>query len=289
MTEKHTIEGTRKRSIESNFLFYHWLWNILLAFGLLTFILKYKLGISLDDLLNLNFPSLGNLLDSHQIAGFFGEKWRALLLSGIFVFLYFAVTFEQKAAIEIARKLFVEPGIPTDWMQFRGRRYLFCIIGANIVQFLALAWSVDNILAFSAWLATFFSVSVISQKATRRVTFKYLSDPSYNPPRGYVYRKYVEERRDVVRAFFAHPHAQKDAVLAAICLSVAAIATLDILKMIHVVQPWLYGILSVSILTNEIIVWRWKSVRNKEIAKIDDKQIAYQAEFEIRQRRKRKR
>jgi len=194
------------RTVEGRLVLYFFVWNAFLAFGLLLIILKYKLHV-----VNY-FPEPISWLKVDNTIRFLSEQWKGILLGAVFIVIYFAVTLEQKIGFSIAKKLFVPPNVPTNWMKFRGRQPFVNILIANIILFLTLAWSIDNIVYFSATMFIFYAVSIVATSKSKSVALSYLSDPKYSVRADNIYRNFVERRRAAIRTFYSHPHVIKVSV-----------------------------------------------------------------------------
>ncbi|MGO9172439.1 MAG: hypothetical protein ACLP7P_10805 [Rhodomicrobium sp.] len=249
-----------------------WLERLLFFWGAIPFLGVYRFlfGSSID--FKKYFSSYFDLIDLSKIERFLAEQWSILILSAIFVYLYLAVTSEQKNSVRYANEVFSPGRVPADWQTFLGKDALLFVVSANIFQFVLLAMTVDDMLLFTAVLFTFYIFGTIGNHETGKTIIAYFDNQDYSPDQNYKYTNYIQKRRDVIRAFIKHPHAAKDAIVASCCFLVFVITYFDRHDILHA-SPFIPHLFLVAvIISNEIVVWRWRSVRNKAIDIIDAEQ-----------------
>ena len=94
-------------------------WNTVLAGGLLSFLLKYKLNI------NNYFPQWEYFLRAQSLTDFISDKWGVIILSLLYIFLFVAATLEAKNSREIGESLFSATKKPILWDKVEGRSFFF--------------------------------------------------------------------------------------------------------------------------------------------------------------------
>jgi hypothetical protein len=238
------------------------IWRLLPALGLFRVAFSEKIGFS--DYFN-NFR---DLLDPGKVQIFASERWSTLILVAIFFYLYQACSAEQEFSVDTAHEVFSPDKVPTDWQKFLGGNVLEFVIVANIIQFSALAFTVDDLLRFTAVLLTFYSLSVIGNYTTGKTINTYFQNPVFEPSSNYPLTPFIKRRREVVLQFVNRWHPQKEIFVAFGCLLVLLLTYFELNH--HRAIPYLA--LAALIASNEYIVWRWRFVRDKALDQINDDQ-----------------
>jgi hypothetical protein len=241
-----------------------YVWNLVPTVAIFKLIYSKKLDLS------AYFNSYRDIFNWHAIYIFLTDKGFMLIIASIFIYLYYAVTVEQRFDVKAASDVFSPEKTPSDWQKFLGKDILIFVIITNIVQFILLGLFVDNILPFSGILFTFFLLSVIGNYKTKAIINDYFANPVYFPNASYKLTRFVKRRRKVISKFVNRRHSEKDFFVALGCLLVFILAYRDTQDSI---VPYL--LLALIITTNEFIVWRWRSKRNKAIDEINVDQDAY--------------
>ncbi len=238
------------------------IWRLLPAFGLFRIAFSEKIGFS------HYFGNFNDLLYFSKLQTFASEKWSTLILAAIFMYLYQACSVEQEFSVDTANESFSPEKIPIDWQKFLGRNVLEFVIIANIVQFAALAFTLDDLFWFTSVLCTFYSISIVGNYTTTKTINAYFGDPVFEPDKSYPLTPFIERRRAVILQFTNRGHAQKEVAVALGCFLILAFTYFT--HGSH--RPMAYIALAALIALNELVVWRWRTTRDNALDKIDDDQ-----------------
>ncbi len=179
----------------------------------------------------------------------------------------------SKVELAIAEKLFPAGNLPEDWS---GPKEPVGITLSTVYFFslyMLLAWLANYIIVVS--LVTFL-IGCIDWN-TRRLIHKnvrrYFDDARYAPKVGDNHFEAIDASRGEVKKYlFNHPHLWKEGGCAAGCGVGLCIA----LIWLYVGSNWLrsasYIIIFSTLVVNEIITWRWRSVRDRHLKKIWESQ-----------------
>jgi hypothetical protein len=166
-------------------------------------------------------------------------------------------------------KLFSRTRQPQSWKQLPYRWVIPLQVGLDIALFLALARSTDNITAFSLALTAFYANSIVSGFFVARANAKkFLSDPAYYPEAD-AHKDFILARRKCVQDYlFEKWHLTRNAIMVVLC-AFAFLLTISPLAVEFV--PFV--IISVAMVSNEIIVWTLRAKLHRCIGAIDESQV----------------
>jgi len=196
------------------------------------------------------------------------------LLPGILV-LVFAAKFRLsrrsvKVELSIGEKLFPSGHMPEDWSGPREPVGIIVSVSYFFVLYMALAWFAYKIVLVSLVMFVIACIDWNTRRLINKNIRRLFSNEMYAAKIGDKDLEAIEARREAMSKYlFDNPHLWKEGGCVAGCgvaLSVAVTAhTLggDWLR------PTAYFLIVATILTNEIINWRWRSVRDQRLREIE--------------------
>jgi hypothetical protein len=255
------------QTIERSYDRYIFIYNALLALGLLLFLVRYKLE------LGSYFGSAKDYFDLAKWAVLVRDKWQVLVLSSLLFLLFSAVILGIRLTREMVPKLFSRTRQPQSLRQLRYRSIIPIQVGLDILLFLALAWFTDNIVAFALTLTCFYANSIASNIfVTMANAKKFLSDPVYYPAED-EHKDFILARRQCVQHYlFETWHVARNAIMVAACAFAFLLAIWPLAETpLHRAIPFL--VLAGAMLWNEIIVWTWRTRLYRCIGAVDESQV----------------
>lgn len=195
------------------------------------------------------------------------DNYRILILCGLFLILYAFVTIEARTLQEVGEKLFSEGRRPVRLSSVWGGKLLVIIMFfLAIVIFIALAWLIDNIAAFSAVVSGVYILGGIRTIIIRKNALKYFK---MFPPFKDNYEQFILARREVFEEYLRKPHATEMFIMAAACIAISFVAFLPRFG-IAIPSGLPYLLLTAAMFVHEyFFVWNWRLARNRKLAKIE--------------------
>ena len=222
----------------------------------------------------------------HRIleASFFvGAAWSIIsrndgiksLLPGILVFV-FAVKFRLsrrsvKVELLISEKLFSSGQLPKDWSGPREPVGIIVSVIYFFVLYMALAWFANKIILVSLVMFVIASIDWNTRRLIHNNISKLFADERYAPKVGDKDFDAIMASREATNKYlFNNPHLWKEGGCAVGCGFALIVAVISD----TIGSEWLrytaYIIIVVTLLTNEIITWRWRAVRDERLIEIEE-------------------
>ncbi len=186
------------------------LWNTILAVGILSVLLRYKLEVG------WYFVDLEDILDQDTLKRFFSEKWEALLLSAVLLLTYWLLTKDSSKWTDQAEKCFSPTNVPSRLKIVRGRWIINWVVLSNIVIFLAAIYFVDSVKVFAGLFLVHHANAVAWLIAFRKNVAYYFYSPRYMPEDSDPFKKFRFERRRVMEHYLSKtPNIERESLTAA--------------------------------------------------------------------------
>jgi hypothetical protein len=204
---------------------------------------------------------------------FLGDHGAATLLLLVIMGVYRQSRVCVKTEMSIFPKLFPLSPVPKNWEQLTGSGHIGAMILFYMVFYLGMAFFTNDVRIVSAGFATIYTISYFNQWLTRKNIEKLFTDPLLQPSKSDVHRDFILDRRKVAWDYlFGKPHLWKEsAVIAGNVLSFI-VALIGNMQSSNAMIAAAYVILIITLVGNEIVVWRWRVVRQRLLAAIDENQ-----------------
>jgi hypothetical protein len=186
------------------------LWNTILAVGILSVLLRYKLEVG------WYFVDLVDIFDRDTLKRFFSEKWEALLLSAVLLLTYWLLTKDSSKWTDQAEKCFSPTNVPSRLKIVRNRWIINWVVLSNIVIFLAAIYFVDSVKVFAGLFLVHHANAVAWLIAFRKNVAYYFYSPRYMPKDSDPFKKFRFERRRVMERYLSKtPNIERESLTAA--------------------------------------------------------------------------
>jgi hypothetical protein len=247
--------------------------SALLSLGLFVYVVRYRLQLA--DF----FPTVLSMLSRERWLAFLSGKGGPVVLAGTALYWLLAWRREYTWQLSTARSLYPQSRVPRDLSTAVGASLWLAMAVVFNATFLALVWFVDNLPIFAAGILVISVVAVVSEWMTRTNLRKTFSDRRYSPLPNDKRRLFISRRREVIEHYyFMRPHAVRHALCVGLsCLAlVTAIADASGAKMLPVGIA--YTAIALAVFGNDALVLRWRAIRNRRLAAIDDEEEMADAE-----------
>jgi hypothetical protein len=253
-------------TVEKKLRLYVRLTDLLVTTGMLILLFRYKLD------LGSYFHSLEELQDPARWGRFWDEKGPPALLSVLVLYIFVVWRFFSRSELEIGTQLFSRSRTPQEWTRVHGHKLVPILIAAFYLLFSALALTVDNPAVFGLTMAALYGIALASQFIRKRNLERYFADHRFQPPDSDEHKAFILRRRQVAREYlFDGRHLVKEASV--IAGSLAASAAAFIAAQLGLGPTLPFTILVATIVINEIVTFKWRRARNRELDKIEEEQI----------------
>jgi hypothetical protein len=186
--------------------------------------------------------------------------------------------------IRILRSLFNDYKIPTNWYELHAPRWIKVVPYLFFAVFFAMAFFVDEPRVVGALMIFLFVLDMSGNKLVQRNLNRYLRDPNYEPEGPF--RQTIGERRKAAEHYWLElPQIERILLWSLITLCAWQISFLNKISIgsrtidlgytvggASVAEHISYGLLTIVILGNELVMRRWRAERSREIARANRKE-----------------
>jgi hypothetical protein len=193
----------------------------------------------------------------------------------LFGFIYRASRRSAKVELAINEKLFPPGRLPSNWPGSKDSVRVIVSVVCFFSLYIGLAWFADNIYLVSLCMFVIACIDFNTRRLINKSIREYFGDDRYACRQEDKDCGVIKERRDAVRRYlFNLPHLWKEAGRAAGCLFAFCIAMSGYLYHARWMLPVSYLVLIGTLITNEIITYRWRAVRDCRLREIEDENKA---------------
>lgn len=219
------------------------------------------------------FPGFWDWLNPSRWANFVREMGCAGWLAAAVFYLFLVSTSAARTDFVTLKGLFSLSRVPREWSDLNLARLVPVTIISFIAVFGTLFWFVGNILYFTCALLFWNALDHAILYLQRINLAKFLDDPVYFPSPNDEHLQFIERRRTLARAFLlGNPHRLRLSLFTAAILAALIFA-------LHVVDlpGWdsrqtAYGVVLLTIISNEALMAWWRHRRNQDLDNISDDQ-----------------
>jgi hypothetical protein len=259
------LSGNKLSTVEGRLKTFDYLCDFI-AVGALFKIFRYNLNVA-------EYFSNG-LFDPQSYMRFASDHGLTTALLAAVLGVYYLSRRCVKTELTIVRQLFSPSRLPQNWTYVVGGGEIAKLILGYMFTYLTIAWFIDDVRIVAAAFVIIFCINYRNMKLTRATLSSYLVQSSLEPAASDEHREFILRRRDVARDYiFGKWHLEKESAGAmgsgvALLLAIAGYA-------FHmdgfVVAATIVMILTLVI--NEVIVYRWRVIRGQKLAAIEQDQI----------------
>jgi len=263
---------TSEKRLSKNIDYYLWLSDQLIALGLMSTILFFKLEF------DVYFPTL-DLYDPATVwpaletgfADFFLEKGPIALLSGATMYWFVCYRSAVHKEAKILKSLYTEEREPHDWDKIGGGQFVPLLALGLVAFFVILAWFVDRPSIFCLVMAGLWIQDMIGNGILRRNLIRYFKDKAVTPQPEDPMAPVIARRRAAAQLYWIdRPQTERIATMLVLTLAVFYATTVPAWDT-YILADWGYAFaLAVLIIVNQFICQHWRAVRNAELRAADD-------------------
>jgi hypothetical protein len=207
------------------------------------------------------------------------------VLAGLLV-LVFAAKFRlsrrsAKVELAIGERLFPAGRLPENWS---GPKDPVGITSSTIYFFalyMALAWFANNIVLVSFVIFIIACIDWNTRRLIHKNIKRYFSDDRYAAKiEDNDYEAITASREEVTKYLFNNPHLWKEGGCVAGCAVALSIALFSVHIGSYRLRSTTYVIILATLVVNEIITWRWRSIRDRNLKAIEVNRMVRTAEKE---------
>ena len=201
---------------------------------------------------------------------YLSEHGSATALLLVIIGVYYLSRRCVKTELAIARQLFPPSRSPRE---FEGIGSVVMAVIIYTLTFIVMALFADYIWVAAAGFLVIFCINLYQQVMTRIKLRNYFEDPNLKPAKTDEHEEFIMRRRRVAWTyFFDRPHRSKEAVVILGCVISLVVSALAHAQASRTLAVGAVAILIVTLVGNEAVAFRWRSVRSRALKSIDDDQ-----------------
>jgi len=230
------------------------------TFGFVWMVLKASLRV------DNYFAGASELLSLPTWMRFTGERG-VLAFAAASIFASFSLgKREGKRIFGMAQNLFPRSRIPRELSGVRMAVMVPVVVFGYLLNLFLMAYFIENAIILPALVALVYLLSIVSNTLQRTNLKRHLVDSRYSPsPQSEDYA-YIMKSRDILSTYLYHNYHQVREIIALTgCLAIAFLAWKT-----EQAYRWLpYILISVVVLFNELVVYRWRNRRDVALLALD--------------------
>lgn len=270
---KKRLTGRGFKDVRERLQFHISISEKIIALGLFSVLAGKKLELE-KYFGRVELASVTNLIDTSILQGlqlFVVEKGLVALLALFTTVWYFLYARAVRNEMGIIVDTFSRFNPPHDWEQVVGRNIIPLLSVGITVTFLALAWFIDNIRVYCLILLVMNVLDIRGNNVLRQNLVKHFADERFIPADTDLHKEFILRRRAAAEEYWINkPQLERIGMFMIATVGAFLVSVSDAVFGVPVWQGLAYGLLFVSIISNEVVMHRWRRQRNAVLDRISD-------------------
>lgn len=241
-----------------------WAWS--LTFGVLFYIVRYKLEVS------EYFSSPSDLANVAGLWTFLAAKWEVAVLASVFLLMFVTLNVDSAKYVQHGENCFSRVTMPKrDWKNVKGRYLIIWVVLSNVPILLAAAYYTDNVIYFCLFLMLHHLNGAIWITSFRWNVRHFFHVQKYMPPERDPNSPFIMMRRTVMEKFLCGTLNLKREILTAAAYGFAA--TIVVIPTPDLTMKCIaYAMVALAEGTNQYLAFLERSERDRSLREIEEQE-----------------